>query len=379
MMNTFMGRGVRIFFKTLLVIFFIAGIIWLLVRQIPEPPAAEMQFARNALAEAREKNAASYSPNTFRMAVSHYDSAMVHWRLQNERFILARDYSEVIRYAGLSAGYSVKAADHSSKSSTTLKSQLETRIAELSSVVSRINNHFFRYPLPSEVRNRISRGKMLLSEAIVAYNKGSYLQANRKITDAGSLLGNSLEYATNSLAEYFSSYPQWKSWMEKTIAESKQKKIAVIIVDKFAGKCYLYQNGVRKAEYDAELGKSWIGDKRQRGDNTTPEGIYHITKKLEGGATKYYKALMINYPNDDDKKRFNEAVKSGALPASARIGGLIEIHGHGGKGDDWTEGCVALTDADMDKLYKLVRVGTPVTIIGSAESLSTINGKQNGQ
>jgi hypothetical protein len=372
-----MGRGVAIFLKILSVLIFVAGIVWLLVRQIPEPPAAEMQFARNALAEAREKNAASYSPVNFRLATSHYDSAMVHWSRQNERFILIRDYSEVIRFAGLSSGYSMSAAEHSSKSTKTLKSQLEIKIAELSSLVSRLNSHFSRYPLPSEIRNRISRGKLLLSESIVAFNKGSYLQANRKITDAGLLLGDSMEYATNSMKEYFSSYPQWKSWMDKTIAESKQKRIAVIIVDKYAGKCYLYQNGIRKAEYDAELGKSWIGDKRQKGDKTTPEGMYRITKKLEGGATKYYKALLINYPNDDDKKRFDEAVKSGILPASARIGGLIEIHGHGGKGDDWTEGCVALADSDMDKLFKLVKVGTPVTIIGSADDLKTINGKQN--
>lgn len=373
-----MGRGVRIFLKTVLFLLIIAGLSWLLVSLIPDPPSAEMQFARNALAEAREKNAASYSPNTFRLAVSNYDSAMVQWQLQNERFILVRDYSEVIRYAGLSSGYSVQAAEHSSKSSTTMKSQLEARITELSSIVSRINNYFNRYPLPSEVRNRISRGKLLLSESIVSYNKGAYLQAGRKISDAGSLLGNSLEYANNSLTEYFGSYPQWKGWLDKTIAESKQKRIAVIIVDKFAGKCYLYQNGIRKAEYDAELGKSWIGDKRQRGDNKTPEGIYRITKKLEGGATKYYKALLINYPNDDDKKRFEEAVKSGDLPASAKIGGLIEIHGHGGKGDDWTEGCVALSDGDMDKLFKQIRVGTPVAIIGSAENLNTIISKQNG-
>jgi hypothetical protein len=372
-----MGRGVAIFLKILSVLIFVAGIVWLLVRQIPEPPAAEMQFARNALAEAREKNAASYSPVNFRLATSHYDSAMVHWSRQNERFILIRDYSEVIRFAGLSSGYSMSAAEHSSKSTKTLKSQLEIKIAELSSLVSRLNSHFSRYPLPSEIRNRISRGKLLLSESIVAFNKGSYLQANRKITDAGLLLGDSMEYATNSMKEYFSSYPQWKSWMDKTIAESKQKRIEVIIVDKYAGKCYLYQNGIRKAEYDAELGKSWIGDKRQKGDKTTPEGMYRITKKLEGGATKYYKALLINYPNDDDKKRFDEAVKSGILPASARIGGLIEIHGHGGKGDDWTEGCVALADSDMDKLFKLVKVGTPVTIIGSADDLKTINGKQN--
>ena len=56
----------------------------------------------------------------------------------------------------------------------------------------------------------------------------------------------------------------------------------------------------------------------------------------------------------------------------AKIGGLIEIHGNGGKGIDWTEGCVALTDREMDTVFKIVRVGTPVTIIGSMVDLKDL-------
>jgi len=66
-------------------------------------------------------------------------------------------------------------------------------------------------------------------------------------------------------------------------------------------------------------------------------------------------------------------VRKGNIPRRG-IGNLIEIHGDGGKGINWTDGCVALTNSDMDKLYGLVGVGTPVTIVGSLRSLKEING-----
>ena len=75
-------------------------------------------------------------------------------------------------------------------------------------------------------------------------------------------------------------------------------------------------------------------------------------------------AEVLNAPNYLCKE-FNNMIKRGQLPSGAKIGGLIEIHGDGGKGGNWTEGCVALKNSDMDVLYKFVESGTPVTIIGS--------------
>jgi len=366
-------------FIVLLVFIIIAGMgTGAVVLLSPEPPADDVEYARLALSEARSANAEAYAPRTFRQASLQYDSAMVNWKLQNRRFILARDYTEVVRFARLSSGNSAKALSQTRQSETSLKSQLKKEIAELNSIVGGLANLYTRYPLPQDMRNRIARGKMLLSEAVVLFNKGAYLQANRKLRDADPLLRNSWERANDNLRNYFSSYKLWVKWWNATIAESKQKRIAVILVDKFAGKCYLYQNGLKKAEYDAELGMHWIGDKRQRGDKATPEGLYHVTRKLEGKSTIYYKALLINYPNEEDKVKFSQEVARGSLPANARIGGLIEIHGHGGKGTDWTDGCVALTDSDMDRLYKAVKVGTPVTIVGSALPLDEVIRRRNG-
>jgi murein L,D-transpeptidase YafK len=139
----------------------------------------------------------------------------------------------------------------------------------------------------------------------------------------------------------------------------------------------VYLDGEIKFEYSAELGKNWVGDKRLRGDKATPEGIYRITKKLKSDSTIYYKALLIDYPNEEDTALFEAALAKGTLPHSAKIGGMIEIHGNGGKGTDWTNGCIALTDREMDSIFKIAKIGTPVTIVGSMYDLKHVFKKQD--
>ena len=80
--------------------------------------------------------------------------------------------------------------------------------------------------------------------------------------------------------------------------------------------------------------------------------------------SNYYKALALNYPNDEDRAEFDRLRRAGRIPRGTSLGGLIEIHGEGGRGRDWTKGCVALANQDMDDLFRRIGVGTPVTIVG---------------
>jgi hypothetical protein len=347
-------------------------IILLLIKLTPKPPETEMEFARESISMAGTKKADTYSKKLYNQARVYYDSAMVNWDRQNNRFIYFRKFDRVAMFAELAAKKANDAAENSVGSSANLKIKLGQKINTLKDLIVEINQLFTTYPLTSEVRTRISKGKMLLEEAEVAYKKGQYLQANRKLTDSEYLLTASYESASANLENYFKSYPVWKGWVEKTIAESRKNREYSIIIDKFSRKCFIYQNGSKKYEFEAELGKNWVGDKRVRGDKATPEGMYKITKKFDGNKTKYYKALLLDYPNDEDKAKFRSEIAKGSLPPTAKIGGLIEIHGNGGKGVDWTEGCVALTDREMDLIYKIARVGTPVTIIGSMVELKDV-------
>lgn len=344
----------------------------LMIHFTPAPPEKEMKKARESISYAAKTKADKYSRKLYNEAQTYYDSAMVHWKKQNNRFLYFRKYDKVLMFADLSEKKAVQAATNSLNSTSNLKQKIGQKIDSLKKLVTEIDKFFTTYPLPSETRNRISKGKMLFQEAKVTYNKGEFLQANRIITDSEYLLTSSYESATDNLKSYFKSYSVWKTWIDKTIKDSKKNGDYSIIIDKFSRKLLVYQKGSKKLEFEAELGKNWVGDKRVKGDKATPEGMYRITKKFDSRKTKYYKALLLDYPNAEDVANFKAEISHGTLPSSAKIGGLIEIHGNGGKGIDWTEGCIALTDKEMDVIYKIVRVGTPVTIVGSANDLPNL-------
>jgi murein L,D-transpeptidase YafK len=116
--------------------------------------------------------------------------------------------------------------------------------------------------------------------------------------------------------------------------------------------------------YDAEIGSNALELKQRQGDRATPEGRYRVVKKKDRGESRYHRALLLDYPNAADRERFAAAKRRGEIPRGAGIGGLIEIHGEGGRGQNWTEGCVALSNRDMDDLFRRVGTGTRVTIVG---------------
>ena len=288
---------------------FVSLVMIIMIRLAPKPPIEEVANARIALSLAAKKQADTYSKKNYNAAKIFYDSAMVNWQRENRRFLFMRDFSNVSKFARLSLINSAEAGENSISSSSNLKIKLKSKIDTLNNLTSRINALFTAYPLTSEIRIRISKGKMLLSEAEIAYDKELYLEANRKLTDSEYLLKGSYENATDNLKNYFKSYSTWKSWIDKTVLNSKRNRDYSIIIDKFSRKLFVYHNGRIKFTYNAELGRNWVGHKRIKGDQTTPEGMYKITKKFEKSKTKYYKALLLDYPNDEDMKNFKSDVQ----------------------------------------------------------------------
>jgi hypothetical protein len=352
----------------------IAGIIiFLLVllfrAMVPEPPQSEVEMARAAIAKARDRQSEVYSPRLFREAQNNYDSAMTAWRAENERFILFRDYERVISFAATARKKADEATRNTIKRSTSLKANLESEIKRLKADMASFEKIFLSMPLPQDVKKKHAKGKQLLREAEVDLQKENYVNGNIKLTEANEYISGTYNLARTNLEEYFRHYSDWQEWATSTINESRKSGSYAIVVEKIPAVCHLYHGGKKKYTFDAEFGSNWLGDKMSRGDMATPEGKYMVTKKLSGGSTKYYKALMISYPNKIDIQEFNERTRNGKLPADARIGDMIEIHGDGGKGANWTQGCVALRNADMDVIYKYAAKGTPVTIIGSTLTL----------
>ena len=159
----------------------------------------------------------------------------------------------------------------------------------------------------------------------------------------------------------------WARDVRETVSASRRQGTTAVVVDKAARSLVVYRAGKPVARFPAEFGTAGLAPKRHAGDCATPEGRYRVAQVKTGGATRFYKALLLDYPNAEDRRRFAAARAAGEISPRVGIGSLIEIHGHGGEGRDWTEGCVALTDEHMDRLLELVGRGAAVTIVGAAE------------
>jgi len=143
-------------------------------------------------------------------------------------------------------------------------------------------------------------------------------------------------------------------------------KIDKIVVYKKKRMLYAYANGKLVEEFRISLGAKGGangGDKVKAGDYRTPEGSYSIVRKKCD--SRLYKSLMISYPSEADKAK--------ARARGVNPGGYITIHGQpkwnaDGRGDnytlsrDWTEGCVAVPNLAMDKLWKAVENGVKIDI-----------------
>lgn len=335
-----------------------------------ETPEIEIKTARIALAKAEKNKGSIYKPNLFRSAQQMYDSAMCYWNIENERFHFFRNYSKVKEFAIQSAKLANICTSESKQSSYTYKLNVENKILYLDNIIHLYNNFLATIPVDDGDRKNIIKGKLIFEEAKLAVQNEDYITAGSKVDKADRYFTPVYNKTYNELKLYFNMHPTWLKWIDITKKISKNNKTYCIVIDKIAKEGYLYYKGILKYKFEIELGKNWIGDKNYQGDKTTPEGQYFITKLKTKSQTKYYKAFLLNYPNTEDKNRFELNKKSGKISKNAKIGNLIEIHGQGGKGVDWTDGCIALKDSDMDYLFNYCTIGTKVTIVGSIRSFN---------
>lgn len=143
-------------------------------------------------------------------------------------------------------------------------------------------------------------------------------------------------------------------------AEDKQKADTVLVI-KSEKSLYLLHKGVPFATLPVTFGGQPKGHKQSRGDQRTPEGHYKLDYKNVN--SKFYKSIHVSYPNADDKAL---ARKLGLNP-----GGDIMIHGQANGWEwatavvqlfSWTDGCIALSNEDMDQVWAAVDPGTPIEI-----------------
>ena len=127
-----------------------------------------------------------------------------------------------------------------------------------------------------------------------------------------------------------------------------------IVVDKSERRMRLLREGRVIASYRIALGDAPQGHKRRRGDERTPEGEYRISQRNPNSA--FHLSLRVSYPGPDDRRR---ARASGLDP-----GGDIMSHGGSSRWwrEDWTDGCIAVSDAEIEEIWRRVPRDVPIRI-----------------
>lgn len=290
---------------------------------------------------------------------------------ENQRFVWFRNYGPVqikfksILNDGNQLAEKIKkqkelSHDNFTYEVTTLQEKINT-LKKLTLLIGNINRS----------RSQLTRAELLLNEAGLLAKNGHSAEASSTLKEAASNVAKAIELV-RSAANRFMDVEQlkkWIRWVDDTIKESMNNNRFAVVVNKSDRRLTLYKAGRPYRTYEVGLGFNGMSDKIKAGDRATPEGRYYITKKLP--QSRFHKALLINYPNSDDRQQFALAKKKGLIPKRAGIGGLIEIHG--GSSSSLTYGCVALDNTHMDELYMLVSIGTPVTIVGAVGSGNSIS------
>jgi murein L,D-transpeptidase YafK len=156
------------------------------------------------------------------------------------------------------------------------------------------------------------------------------------------------------LGVYFYAHHVWNPLRAGTTVDR-------ILIEKSARRLSIFRDGKRLESYRVALGRNPVGAKREEGDMKTPEGVYKIDSR--NPQSDYHLALHISYPSDEDTAR--------AAERGVNAGFDIMIHGlkNGGgwigafhRRHDWTAGCIALTDEEIEELWRVVPDQTPVEI-----------------
>jgi len=329
----------------------------------PEIRYAEKQKAVLVNAGVRE-----YTPDEYRIYLTTYSNAEGAFLTEDAKFRYFKDFSSVRDQYRRLLGKGNMLLSKINKLKAEKSEGIEKRIFTIKDRVDSLKTSTSTINEGRLIRKNLSKAEFLLTEAELLLKKGDFDAVEANLKKANDLTKESSKIANSILSRYAdrNQIENWRRLAETTIKESKNKGIVVFIVSKIDQSLMVYKNGKKIKTYDVGLGRNGLKDKLYAGDGGTPEGRYYIVKKNAG--SRYYKALLFDYPNAEDRLRFAQAKKKGLIPARTGIGSLLEIHGGGS--DGMTKGCISLDNNDMDKIYALACEGTPVTIVGAINGVN---------
>jgi L,D-transpeptidase-like protein len=252
---------------------------------------------------------------------------------------------------------------------------IETKLAKVEQRLRLLNTRV------GDIGSRVVLGEhsveteLLVRQARLLLEQGQYSQAVEASDRAGKILLTQTELLTNELGRYADNelIAAWREAARQTIEWSRTHRAQSIVISKADRVLTLYKNGRKVLTYPIQLGSRGIRAKQHYGDGATPEGEYRIHRKRGSGQTPYFRALILDYPNADDRRRFEEAQKVGLIPRSQPMPGLIQLHGIAQGITDQPFGSILLDNPHIAKLFDQVSVGTPVTIVGALGSHNSVS------
>ncbi len=151
------------------------------------------------------------------------------------------------------------------------------------------------------------------------------------------------------------------------VAPRRDLRVTKVEIKKGAHTLRLLAGEAVVANYKVAIGPGGAGPKLREGDRVTPVGRYHV---VSHAPSQFHVFLRLDYPNADDRARFAKLKREGTLDKRDTIGGDVGIHGapaqlgwkKGHKEVDWTLGCIALDDDEIEEVASLVKDGTEVDI-----------------
>lgn len=336
---------------------------WSVLSGRATPPLTDRHAALDAVERARGADAERWTPEAYGEARALLDASLTEYRRQELRFVSWRDFSGARGGLRRAAALATQTAEEAARLEGAARERTQQQVDQAGRLVRQAEAMTDAMPAPGSVRASLVRARRHWIEATLRQGLEQYDEAGRLAEQAGVEARSALDRGVMLAGRFVEpgEVRTWLRWIDETVAWSRVNGPAVV-VNKERNSLTLYQNGRVVKVYAADLGSNRLNRKVRAGDAATPEGHYHIVSKRT--QSRYYKALLLDYPNEADRARLAKLKASGRVARSAALGGLIEIHGEGGRGEDWTRGCVALSNRDLDDLFGRVGVGTRVTIVG---------------
>ena len=279
-----------------------AGILTLIitVAGCSRYPIVSVAEAERAHQRALEAEAPLYSSEQYRNYQTVLESAYDLLAEQQRRWVFRR-YGAAETLLKQARSMADAAAAEAAAERDKRRVEVETEVRAFEEALELI-----REGRLAQARRSLSKAEISLATAKAQWEAGDYNAASRTLTaeaEAIRLLSDLREaYVKRNTDPNLIS--QWNKAVKATISNSAKTGDHALIVNKYRQTLSLYRAGRHVADYVADLGANPFTEKRLRGDRATPEGRYRIVKKLGAGQSAYYKALVINYPNDKDLESY---------------------------------------------------------------------------